>query len=823
MKKNRTNTGRACKTTDSSIGLCGKLELIMLLNAAFGFRLVAGFAASLLLLPWALSVEMDGRLEIRVLDSTGKGVPASLELGSRSPDFAATAQADTDGRAVIRRIPPGRFLLRVSHRGFEPAERDVEFRSAVPQSVEIVLSVATVLEEITVESSVPFFQPMRPTQPVRAGRGFLDSTLGTTLGRSVVDVVTTMPGWLLEANAVLHPRGSEYDTQYVVDGMPVYDNRSIAFAPAFENSEFESVTVLTASMPPEYGRRMGGVISLDTRRSASVGHHSGASIQYGSYGTRLAALTHQIAARRTELAIGLQGGMTDRYLDPPSLENYTNRGSSTGANARFARDLNPRDRLTVYWRANRTSFLVPNDLAQQEAGQRQDRRSSETWGQAHYQGSIMTDALVSIRGMFRDLASELWSNPLSTPVYVLQDRGIREGVLRGDLTYQGERHTVKFGGDARWNALREQFSMAEPDELPEFDLDFRDRRLSTEASVFLQDQFRFGNFSGSVGARFDYYRLLISDSAFSPRVAASYYFPSLALQFFGSYDRIFQPPPSENLLLSSFADSLGIDAVEGALPVPANRGNFFEVGFRKPFGGNLTVIAKHYWRNFRNYIDDDVFFNTGLSFPITFDAAQIEGTEVRVEMPSWKRVSSFVSYSNMLGTASSPVTGGLFVEGGEAEELRGITEEFAISQDQRNTVAAMARFEIHPRVWLSSGIRFGSGLPVELEDDDDDDGDDDGDDEEGANDADDDDHVVQPVPRAILDQVNFQRGRVRPNLSLDFSAGFRLVSRGKRAATLQIDLRNATNRLNVINFSGLFSGTALAPGRQATVQLRVRF
>jgi hypothetical protein len=44
-----------------------------------------------------------------------------------------------------------------------------------------------------------------------------------------------------------------------------------------------------------------------------------------------------------------------------------------------------------------------------------------------------------------------------------------------------------------------------------------------------------------------------------------------------------------------------------------------------------------------------------------------------------------------------------------------------------------------------------------------------------------------------------------------------------RSLTLQFDVRNVTDRLNVINFSGLFSGTALAPGRQATVQLRLRF
>jgi hypothetical protein len=179
------------------------------------------------------------------------------------------------------------------------------------------------------------------------------------------------------------------------------------------------------------------------------------------------------------------------------------------------------------------------------------------------------------------------------------------------------------------------------------------------------------------------------------------------------------------------------------------------------------------------------------------------------------------------------VTGGLFIEGGEAEELRDVVEHFAISQDQRNTVAAQIRFESHRRVWFMAGARYGSGLPVELEGDDDDDDDemeeeppgqeDPDDDDEDDGDDDDDDDDLQPIPQAILDKVNFDRGRVRPNFSLDFSVGVRAWERNDRSLTLQFDLRNATDRLNVINLSGLFSGTALAPGRQATVQMKLRF
>jgi outer membrane receptor protein involved in Fe transport len=330
-----------------------------------------------------------------------------------------------------------------------------------------------------------------------------------------------------------------------------------------------------------------------------------------------------------------------------------------------------------------------------------------------------------------------------------------------------------------------------------------------------------GAFAANVGLRFDRYNLLVEENAVSPRVALSYYVRPVDLQLRASYDRVFQPPPSENLLLSSAAANLDLDEVEYSLPVPGSRANFFEIGLRKPIGHLFRLDVSHYWRTFRNSIDVDVFLNTGLSFPITFDTARIEGTEVRFELPRWRGVSSFLSYSNMAGQASSPVTGGLFLAGGEAEELRDVVQHFPITQDQRNTVAAQIRFEPHRRVWVMAGARYGSGLPVELENDDDDGPDDD--DADHDDDHEDDAGDSQPISQAILDKVNFDRGRVRPNFSLDFSAGFRVWERDARAMTLQLDVRNALDRLNVINFSGLFSGTALAPGRQLTLQMRVRF
>jgi hypothetical protein len=179
---------------------------------------------------------------------------------------------------------------------------------------------------------------------------------------------------------------------------------------------------------------------------------------------------------------------------------------------------------------------------------------------------------------------------------------------------------------------------------------------------------------------------------------------------------------------------------------------------------------------------------------------------VRLELPRWRGLSSFVSYSNMTGTATSPVTGGLFIEGGEADELRGTVQRFPISQDQRNTLAAQVRFEPRRRLWLAAGARYGSGLPVELAEDEDEDG-----------------GQQPPIDPAIAEKVDFERGRIKPNFSLDLSLGFLAWQRERSSLTLQFDVRNATGSLNLINYNGLFSGTAIGPGRMASFQIRTRF
>ncbi len=769
---------------------------------------------------------MEGDLTLWVRDSTGLALPARVTLTNRVAGFEADASCDTAGRARFRRLPLGLFQVEVRHPNFQPRIEQVTISSALPVVRHFVLDVAAIETTLTIRDAAPLLDVEQTGTVFRIGRARLDEIAFNTLGRGTINAVNNLPGWLLEANAVLHPRGSEYDTQYVIDGMPLYDNRSLGFVPGFESNEFEAVHVMTANIPAEFGRRLGGVIELSTRRAADDGLHSELTLQGGSFGTTEGSFANQYRRGGTVYSLGLHGGHTDRYLDPPSLANFTNHGNAAGLNAGLDHDLSESDRLRFYFRSNRVNFLIPNDLAQQLHGQRQDRRGAETAGQIHYQHVFSPRALAEARGMVRDVAAKLWSNALATPVFTEQDRGFREGVVSGAITIEAERNTIKFGGDYRTTDLREQFFFRRTGIIDPTGFRFNETLRTADAGVFFQNHYRRGGLVVDAGLRVDHNRVRTSESGVSPRLGLAYYWEPADLMLRASYDRVFQTPAIENLLLSSSSAAQTLRSVEGFLPVPVVRANFYEVGFRKPVGSVLRLDVNHYWRAFSNYYDDDVFLNTGIGFPISFDGARIEGTEVRLEMPHYRGLSAYLSYSNMLGTATSPVTGGLFIAGGEALELRHLATRFPITQDQRNTVSALLRYELHPRVRFSAAARYGSGLPIELADDDD---------EDGGADADNGLHETEPdeddnngaagglIPAQILERVNLSRGRVRPNFQLDLSVGVKIWEQDERSVDLQFDITNATDRLNVINFTGLFSGTAIAPGRMMGVRLRTRF
>jgi hypothetical protein len=749
-----------------------------------------------------------GELRITVSDGAGLAVAAGVDLVSDANQLRQTLETNPQGVLVVKRLPFGHYRIVVTREGFTPFAGLVEIQSALPTEYHVTLRLAAIQAQVTVSAEDTLLDVRQTSSAHRLGAVTLDQRTTALPGRSLADLVNTQPGWLLEANGILHPRGSEYQTQYVVDGLPLTDNRSPVFAPEFGAHDVQSMNILTGGFPAEYGRKLGGVIEVVTDAPGQPGARGSAAASAGSFGTKSAEARGEYGWRATRLVASGSMAETDRYLDPPVEENYTNRGSTANAAFRAEHDPSAADRFGVIIRRGRANFLVPNEHAQQEAGQRQDRSSGESLGQFSYQRIFSRRVLGDVRGMARQISAGLWSNAASTPIVVQQDRGLRELYLKATLLAQVGAHEIKAGGDLDVTSVREHFGyrISDPDEFETGTpaaFSFDDRRRGRDRALFVQDQIRLDSWTISAGLRWDHYRLVVDERALSPRLAVAWSWPAADVVLRASYDRAFQTPSIENLLIASAdaADTLHPDVVR--LPVPPSRGNFYEAALAKVLFDRVRLDASYFSRQMSNVGDDDLLLNTGVSFPIAFEHGDIRGLEVKLDVPDWNKFSGFLSYSHLRGLGDLPVTGGLFL-GEEGTELLQSNERFPISQDQRHTVRGRVSYRAVPSTWIALAAAYGSGLPFEDFDDDPDD-------------------AVEQFGARVVERVNFETGRVRPSLSVDASLGVTVAKARRRSVRLQAEVRNVPDRLDVINFAGLFSGTALAAPRSFAIRLRADF
>jgi hypothetical protein len=754
-----------------------------------------------------------GELRLKVTDPSGLGVKTTVQIISEANQYRNTLSTSDQGTLDVLRLPFGVYQLEIGQPGFAAVSESVEIRSSLPTEYAIQLKLPTVNQSVTVSAANTLIDPDQAGAVSQIGSDVIQNRLSSLPGRSLQDLVNSQPGWVYEGNAVLHPRGSEYQTQFVVDGIPLTDNRSPSFGPEIEADDVQSMSIYTAGFPAEYGRKMGGVVEVNTLQDSQAGFHGQVVLSGGSFDSAGAFTQGQYAWGKNTLGFSASGSMTDHYLNPVVPENFSNTGTLGDFSVHYQRNLTPNDRISFIVRHEVSRYDIPNEMVQQIAGQRQTADNIETMGIASYQHTFSSHVVADLRAMVRNNANDFNSNTNSTPIEVFQHNFFREGYFKGTVTAVHGRHEWKFGVESDNIFLNENFRFIITDPT-QFDpgtpstFSFLANRPDLEQSAFVQDLIHLGNWTISAGLRWDHYQLILNRQAVDPRFSVSRYFPSADLVLHFSYDRVFQTPSFENILLSSSTAATMLDPISLQLPVEPSEGNYYEAGLTKAFFGKLRLDANYFRRLVNNYADDDQIDNTTISYPIAFRKAVIYGAEAKLAVPDWHHFSGFLSYSWTVGDAWFPVTGGLFL-GDDA--VIPTTGHLPDSQDQRNTVRGRVRYQVTPRLWIAGGIQYDTGLPFDFQCPD------------GETLPQCVAGVAQVYGQQVVDRINFARGRIFPAFQVNASAGADIYKSERLAMKIQADGQNLSNILNVIDFGGLFSGNAIGPSRSFALRLTTNF
>jgi hypothetical protein len=521
---------------------------------------------------------------------------------------------------------------------------------------------------------------------------------------------------------------------------------------------------------------------------------------------------------------------TDRFLDQVSLDNLHNAGGFWRAFGRVDGRIGDRDLVRVYGMGGRSAFELANLRSQHAAGQDQ-RQTLEDWSTwAAHLRTLGDAATLESTAAFRTATARLQPSPGDTPVTASQDRRLSTVTLATRYTRASGRHTVRAGGDLQRFPVSEVFTLGltSPDlnhpasagfnsALAAHDLTrggspfvFQDARTGALASAFVQDEIRWRRLTATLGLRFDEYRFLVTGRQWQPRVGVAWTIERTETVLRASYNRTYQTPPNENLLLSSSAAAgrLAPESVRRALgeshaPIPVERQHVFEAGVQQGVAGRASLDVSLYHKRARDQQDNNNFFDTGIIFPTTLLALEATGAEARLTVPAVHGVSGTLSLTASRAVSTPPFTGGLFL-GQDAVDL--LSEgPFRIDHDQALSLHGTVSYTTPLGPWLGASVRYDSGLV--------------------ANPSDPDAVAGDPDFFDLLPYVNLtaEVPRVRPRTLVDLVAGYEARRAGRRLWSLRVQVNNVTNRTALFNFQSVFVGTRLVQPRTASVEVGYDF
>lgn len=763
-----------------------------------------------------------GTIRGTIVDQNNAAIPnANVRLINVVSGFESAAITDASGEFVFNNLPLANYSLAVTANGFAAKNLSAEVRSNIPFFAKIELRVAGTNEVVQIAANDEIVDKVSTSTETRIDESRIERSANTQRGNGLQSLVATIAGATTQNNGLIHIRGVDNGLLYVVDGVPTADRVDAVSASSFDTDDIRSFNAITGNFPAEFGGRNGTIIQIQPKSGINEKTFGSFSTNHGNFRTNDVAGSFG-SSFKNKFGIYTSGAASrsSRFLDPVDERNFNNRGRRLNFNLRADWQPDEKDIFIFNLGINGANFQVPNDFIQETNGQNQLQELRDNNQSISWERIWSTNFVTNFAVFRRSYNSELLPSESDTPISASQNRQHSRTGIIGSATQIFKKHIFKYGFEADRLTPRESFLFfITDDELAEDravtaqvreftaenPFDFNDRRTGTYAAVYVQDNFSpVKNLSVSLGIRFDHSSLPKSSRQFSPRIGLTYFIEKTKTAVRASFNRLYQPPQIENLLLGNSAQARALSpfATEngGGIDIEPEKVSAFEVGLTQNMFNRIRFDVAYWRRTFRNFGDPNTFFNTTVIFPNSVNRGFANGLDVRVDVPEYKGFSGFLSYTNSNVIQFGPINGGLFLTD-EFIEI-GDGTRFVPDHDQRNTGAFGVIYN-HRRsgMWASIGGRYESGVPLEV----------------------DDDRFEELQTADGADLVNFERRRIKPWKIFDFAVGADLLRKEKVSLKLRFEMQNFTNRRYAYNFGSPFEGTHFGLPRLFSGGLRLEF
>ena len=215
----------------------------------------------------------------------GRIANCTVTLRAVATNRVFSAVSTEEGLYLVSNLPPGQYQLTVETSGFAKfTQSGLVLSVGQIATVDIVLKVSGVSEEVVVIASVPLVEPTRTevsqvisTQQIQSlpisGRQFIDFALltpGVATGRTSFQSPFTEP----ETTRISFAGQRDLNNGVTVDGADFLNSATSSQRATPSQEAVSEFRVVNNSFSAEYGRALGGIVNIVTKGGSNTVHGS---------------------------------------------------------------------------------------------------------------------------------------------------------------------------------------------------------------------------------------------------------------------------------------------------------------------------------------------------------------------------------------------------------------------------------------------------------------------------------------------------------------------------------------------------------------------
>jgi len=481
-------------------------------------------------------------------------------------------------------------------------------------------------------------------------------------------VILQFPGVSYDSavsNPSFHVRNEYANVQIRINGVIVPEGVS-GLGPVLDTNFIGSLSLLTGTLPAQYGSRTAGVLDITSRSFAVPGGEI--SLYGGSrqtitpsfdYGGSFGTSEYFVSARGNWNALGLENPTSSAN----ALHDQTQQGKFFGYSSTM---LDESTRFSLISAFSHSTFQIPNNPNQTPLGDfGPTNLSSSTINENEFDTYAVNIAALQKKGTDGDAQLAVFSRyakinfvPDVFGDLVFNDVAsnvTRESLLNGtqlDTSYiVNDRHTLRGG----FVVTEEQTNVSNISTVlpgaigavtgPPFAITDDNTKLGWNIGTYIQDEWKLTQeLTLNAGLRFDQLYQFVDANQVSPRIALLYK-PLAGTTIHVGYARYFTPPYQAQAVTSNialFTNTTNQPEVPFNDPVKPERSNYYDVGIDQTVLPGLIVGADAYYKDARDALDDGQFGQAVVLTQFNYAREYSEGAEFKVKYQN----GNFKAYAN---------------------------------------------------------------------------------------------------------------------------------------------------------------------------------